>query len=87
MQVFLIPTAGDRLEGPVVVVLGCADALHTVGQTSGLGGHAESSSVARELNAVSINFQATCTLAPDQCRRKRVEGACRKAFEAPGSQP
>ena len=67
VQVFLIPTFGDRLENSVVV-FGSTDALHASGHTRRLRSHTESSSLARELNAINMNFQATCTATPKKCK-------------------
>ena len=84
VQVFLIPTPGDRLEGSAIMVFCFTYALHASGQTSRLRGNAQSGSLARELNAVEINFLATSTATPEQRRRKGVQGACRNPLACQG---
>ena len=75
MQVSLISTPEDGVKGSATVVCS-TDAFHACGQTCRLRGNTKSGSLARELNAVNINFEAACTSTPEQCGRKGVKGAC-----------
>ena len=58
---FFVPIDRKRVEGPITMVLGSADTLHAWRWLRRMGGNTDTRCLARELNAVSFDFEAAST--------------------------